>query len=52
MRRQCEGHGEGCLWLLLRSLTQEVTSDMKFTDCEGHFKIGCVRDFKLMFQQF
>ena len=31
MRRQCKGHGEECLWLSSRSTTQEVTSDMEFT---------------------
>ncbi len=32
MRRPCNGHEMGCLWLLLSKPTQEVTNDMKITD--------------------
>ena len=36
MRCPCKGHGIGCLWLLLPKPTQEVTSDMKFTEWGQH----------------
>ena len=40
MWRPCKGHGMSCLWLPLpKPNTGRDYSDMKFTDCKGHFKI-------------